>query len=317
MSATQTIALMSDRLAEDEFSMEMPGARETMRHTYFREQPGETLVKEIIGRGTKPMVAGLCAAGIIAGAPAQPTRSHGHEKPKTSHATKVKPKVKAKVHKKRVKIKLRKRRHVPLNTYSGPIDENPMAVTTWMEARNQPRVGRLAVMHVIKNRVEADKKMFGKGLRGVCHKPWQYSAWNRNDDSQRVAFFNMLQLPEYHPEKILWRNIQHDAKEVWSGRHQDNTHGATYYHTDAVHPKWRYDMKVVGIIKDHIFYRPMTTSERKLRHRDNAANRKLKNARRAARKAHGRQVVMTISIRYGTRTSQAVPMAVRSVKHHR
>lgn len=313
MFANQSIAFMSDRLADDEFSMEMPGAVETMRHTYHREQPLEHTAKEIVIKSTKPMVAGLCAAGLIAGSPVPHSRSHNNHAKVDKKSTPAKTKVK----RKKVKIKLRKRRHVPLNTYSGPIDENPMAVTTWMEARNQPRVGRLAVMHVIKNRVEADKKMFGKGLRGVCHKPWQYSAWNRNDDSQRVAFFNMLQLPETHPEKILWRSIQHDAREVWSGRHRDNTHGATYYHTDAVHPKWRYDMKVVGIIKDHIFYRPMTKAERRIARSESQYNRKLSKARRTARRAHRKPSAITVTISYRTHTSQAIPMLVRSVHHKR
>jgi N-acetylmuramoyl-L-alanine amidase len=306
MLANQSIAFMFELRRTDEWSTQIPGSWETMHHVYQREQPLETTAKEIIGRGTKPMLASLCAAGLLASAPVPHSRGlHA----KTDKAEKVH---KAKVKRKKVKIKIRKR-HVPLNTYSGPINDNPMAVTTWMEARNQPRSGRLAVMHVIKNRVHANKRMFGIGLRGVCRKPWQYSAWNRNDDSQRVAFFNMLQLPDDHPQKILWRSIQNDAKEVWAGRHEDNTGGATYYHTPAVSPRWRYDMKVVGVIKDHIFYRPMTRAERKVRQAEVNYNRKLLNARRTARKAHQKKPTKTIVHRYHVkpqkRTSQLIPKA--------
>jgi len=304
MSVNQTIAFTSDLMSEDDWSTQIPGARETMRHKFHRAQPSEILAEEIVSRGTKPMIAGILAAGLIASAPAAQHRPSTHSKAHTAHV-----KAKPKVHRKRTKIRIRRHR-IPRDTYSGPINETPLAVTTWMEARNQKRPGRLAVMHVIKNRVLANKRMFGIGLRGVCHKPWQYSAWNRNDDSQRVAFFNMLQLPEDHPEKILWRSIQKDAKLVWNGDNTDNTGGATYYHTPAVKPKWRYDMTVVGQIGDHIFYREMTTRERKLKARDDAANRRLKKARKIARRANTRQVTMTISIRYKTRTSQAVPMRV-------
>lgn len=299
----------------DEWSTEIPNGVLVMRHTYHREQPGffETYAaREIADKGTKPMMAGLCAAGLLASSPMpHPAAVHGHKVESKAHHVKAKP------HRKRVKIRLRRGRHIPLDTYSGPIAGSPLAVTTWMEARNQPRNGRLAVMHVIKNRVEANKRMFGKGLRGVCRKPWQYSAWNRNDDSQRVAFFNMLQLPEDHPEKKLWRSIQHDAKEVWSGRHKDNTGGATYYHTPAVKPKWRLQMTIVGQVADHIFYREMTAHERKLKERDEKANRQLRKARKIARKAMVKRPAISVSIRYKTRTSQAIPMLVKSVKNRR
>lgn len=312
MLANQTIAFMSDLLLTDEWSTQIPGARETMRHTYHREQPLETTAREIVGKGTKPMLASLCAAGLMGAAPAahhRATQTHTVKPAKVHH------KVKGKTHRKRVKFRVKRGPWVPKDTYSGPIDESPMAVTTYMEARNQPRSGRIAVMNVIKNRVAADKKMFGLGLRGVCHHPWQYSAWNRNDDSQRVAYFNMLQLPEDHPEKKLWRSIQKDAKEVWSGKIKDNTGGATYYHTPAVFPRWRLKMHVTGIVGDHIFYRPMTPHERKLDARDSKANRQLTQARRVARRAHKKPVHIAVSIRYHNRVVQEVPKV--TVRHRR
>lgn len=55
-----------------------------------------------------------------------------------------------------------------------------MARTVWGEARGQGWLGKVAVAHVILNRVKADS-WWGKDIEGVCTHAWQFSCWNKDD----------------------------------------------------------------------------------------------------------------------------------------
>lgn len=246
----------------------------------------------------RTILVGAAIAAVVAsrasGSPAQAT-PHGKSAVRVKvkidhHVRRHTAKPHAKPHRKH---RHRARRHA---RYDARIEQTPMAVTGWMEARNQDEAGRRAALHVIKNRYDLNRRMFGGNtLRGVCHKKWQYSAWNANDDSQRVAFFNMLQLPETHPDKIAWRWFQRNATRVFNGADRDNTGGAVYYHTGAVKPAWRTKMVITGVIGSHIFYREPTARDRILDARDMRANRQLSKARATARRAAVRRVPMTVS----------------------
>jgi len=61
-----------------------------------------------------------------------------------------------------------------------------MARTLWGEARGESEEGQVAVGHVIKNRVEK-KTWYGKTIKDVCLKKWQFSCWNENDPN-RIRF---------------------------------------------------------------------------------------------------------------------------------
>ena len=193
----------------------------------------------------------------------------------------------------------------PETGYRGPVSPEmvrfPLATTMWMEARNQPVSGQLAVAFVIKNRVAADKKRWGHGLLGVVTKYKQFSCHNYfhgRIDTNRKAFFAMLRQPENSRAKRQWRQIQRRAKAVWLGQVKDPSHGATFYATVSSNPYWRYDMTVVGQIGDHVMFRPQTAAEHKAYLRDMKANRQLAKARRIARKANAKhKAVMVIKHR--------------------
>jgi len=161
----------------------------------------------------------------------------------------------------------------------------PLAATIWGEARNQPVEGQRAVAHVILNRIAAHKKRYGHGLRGVVWKRKQFSCWNLGD-ANRGAFVRMLALPSDHPEHKAWERIKRLAERVYRGDDKDNTVGATFYATTTIRPYWRNDMKVVGVMYDHIFFKPMTAADRAKAARDRRANNQLRRARRIARHAN-------------------------------
>lgn len=188
--------------------------------------------------------------------------------------------------------------------YRGPVIremlEFPLATTMWMEARNQPYVGRVAVGFTIKNRVHANQRRWGGNTYlGVVTKRKQYSCHNyfhHRMDSNRREFMAMMRKAEGTPEKKLWHSIQAEAHDVAYGRIPNNIGSATHYATVSIKPYWRYDMTVVGQIGAHVFFREKTSAEVAAYHRDMKANRLLAKARRVARRANKRQV--PISYRY-------------------
>lgn len=72
------------------------------------------------------------------------------------------------------------------------VDLDIGARTLYGEARGSTFADRVAIAHVIMNRVLADlwgdrkPDWWGEGIEGVCRKPWQFSCWNRNDPNREI-----------------------------------------------------------------------------------------------------------------------------------
>ncbi len=127
-----------------------------------------------------------------------------------------------------------------------------MALNLYHEARGESKVGRRAVMHVVKNRAEADgfggdticdvvmagkKDSRGRILKGKCQFSWTCDF--ASDVPKDLEKFEQL-------EKEA-RNF------LMNERIDDITEGATYYHSVAVKPSWDFDKTTR--IDQHIFYR--------------------------------------------------------------
>lgn len=122
-----------------------------------------------------------------------------------------------------------------------------LALNIYHEARGEPGEGKLAVGHVVMNRVEDARfpasvcevvKQGGWKRRARC----QFSWWcdGRPDDpSELPAWEDSL----YHARQVLWRATE------------DPTSGALWYHADHVAPSWRKQMIKGPKIGKHIFYR--------------------------------------------------------------
>ena len=156
-------------------------------------------------------------------------------------------------------------------------DLNVLAQTMWGEARQEGTKGMLAVGNVIKNRAEANKKMFGQGIRGVALKPKQFSCWNQGDPN-REKLKNILQYdklvalrqsPTGEPFNEWFQKFKNTgeyleyksylkakeiAKQILDGSAPDPTKGATYYHTLDVKPIWRTKLDQVAKYGNHVFY---------------------------------------------------------------
>ena len=112
-----------------------------------------------------------------------------------------------------------------------------MSLLIWHEARGESPIGKLAVAHVVINRV-GKRTWYGHSIRDVITKPYQFSAFN-NDN---FAFF-------YEPSCVAI------AELALGGVTIDPTKGATHFHADYITPTWASDMTHLLRIGRHLFYK--------------------------------------------------------------
>lgn len=121
-----------------------------------------------------------------------------------------------------------------------------LALNIYHEARGEPVDGKLAVAHVVMNRV-TDKRFPGSVCGVVAqggekrrHK-CQFS-WRCDGRSDRPR------------DRAQWAYSVDIARAVYFGRTEDLTNGALWYHADYVRPSWKYVLVKGPKIGRHIFY---------------------------------------------------------------
>ncbi len=124
-------------------------------------------------------------------------------------------------------------------------DLDIMARTIWGEARGEEDLGKLAVGHVIMNRVR-QPRWWGRDIRTVCFKPYQFSAWNHNDPNRSLI---------WKASGPVFDLCYHIAGLVLLEEYPDNTYGATHYHAQSVYPSWAKSLVRTCVIGGHTFYR--------------------------------------------------------------
>ncbi len=121
-----------------------------------------------------------------------------------------------------------------------------LAQNIYFEARSEPLAGKLAVGHVVMNRVSSRNfpesicavvQQGGERTRYRC----QFSWWcdGKSDDPRNASAWD---------ESITLAHL------VLIGSSSDPTAGALWYHADYVKPKWRTAFKRGPKIGRHIFY---------------------------------------------------------------
>jgi spore germination cell wall hydrolase CwlJ-like protein len=121
-----------------------------------------------------------------------------------------------------------------------------LALNIYFEARNEPHMGKIAVGHVVLNRMLSGAypdtacdviRQGGERRDGRC----QFSWWcDRLSDRPR--------------DSDAWDESQLLARMIYNGLTQDPTKGAMWYHADYVSPKWRTQFVQGPVIGRHIFY---------------------------------------------------------------
>jgi spore germination cell wall hydrolase CwlJ-like protein len=132
-------------------------------------------------------------------------------------------------------------------TLGNPSDEiSCLALNIYFEARGEPDEGKLAVGHVVMNRVLSGRfpgtvcdvvQQGGEIRRYRC----QFSWWcdGRSDKPRSAAD---------------WQRSSELALAIYWGQSEDPTAGALWYHADYVSPAWRNDFVQGATIGRHIFY---------------------------------------------------------------
>lgn len=87
----------------------------------------------------------------------------------------------------------------------------------------------------------------GNDIIQVCHKPFQFSCWNKEDPNYR-------KVASVTSEDIHFSTAQRVARRAILGFLSDPTYGATHYHTRGIMPKWAVGQKPTTVIGQHIFY---------------------------------------------------------------
>ena len=151
-----------------------------------------------------------------------------------------------------------------LGVYSGKaigFDENGeafcLAKNIYFEAGNQPLAGKLAVAHVVKNRVEDSQ--FPDTYCGVIY---QTKEWRTSWTGNKVPVRGMCQFSWFCDGKSdepkdseTWLDSLWIADLVLSGAHPDITEGSLWYHADFVEPYWSKQLELVSVIDNHLFYK--------------------------------------------------------------
>jgi len=144
-------------------------------------------------------------------------------------------------------------RPVPVPLAAEDLDEvEVLARTIYGEARGETVAGKEAVAAVIINRVKRARKSggtywWGRCIKTVCLKPWQFSCWNRNDPNRN----KILEVGKTNRNFQICLRI---ARRAIACGLKDRTQGATHYHTRSVDPIWSRGRMFAVEIGHHQFY---------------------------------------------------------------
>lgn len=126
--------------------------------------------------------------------------------------------------------------------------ERCLAEAVYFEARDQRRVGQIAVAQVVMNRVFSP--YYPHNVCGVIF---------QNADHYMACQFTFAcdGIPERVTEPHAWHLAMHIARLTLAGKiWLPKLAFATHYHANYVHPVWVHEMKRIVRYGAHIFYRP-------------------------------------------------------------
>lgn len=115
--------------------------------------------------------------------------------------------------------------------------------TVYGEARGESLYGQSAIVNVILNRVQKQRKEWGLTVKEVCMKPKQFSFWDNPNVKLDVTIENNI------PFILNIINAISNWQNGW-----DMVFGATHYHTKFVKPPWSIGHYPCEIIGNHLFY---------------------------------------------------------------
>lgn len=123
-----------------------------------------------------------------------------------------------------------------------------LAHLIWAEAGGEKVLGKLAVAHVVMNRVKA-MSHYGGTIQEVILKPGQFSCFNGSDRSPS-------QVLKFSPSDREFAFCRAIAELASRGHLKDDpTGGATHFHRVDAKPPWASRLTLLRQIGNHVFYR--------------------------------------------------------------
>lgn len=136
--------------------------------------------------------------------------------------------------------------------FMNELEIDVLARTIWGEARGEGTAGMQAVACVVMNRAAIaqvhERYWWGKGIIGICQKPFQFSVWNKGDPNYRKVMV-------IDKKDLYFVTATRIARRALCGLLPDPTDGATHYHAAGITPYWARNEKPCAVIGRHIFYR--------------------------------------------------------------
>jgi spore germination cell wall hydrolase CwlJ-like protein len=127
---------------------------------------------------------------------------------------------------------------ISISSFCIDIEDSELKCMTraiYVEARGESYSGKLAVAHVILNRI---KSGYGTNVCDILSKPKQFPWYNKS--------FKVL-------EPKVYDSINELSKSILNGKTKDPTNGSIFFHEKSLNPNWKY--KKIKIIGNHIFYK--------------------------------------------------------------
>jgi spore germination cell wall hydrolase CwlJ-like protein len=142
-----------------------------------------------------------------------------------------------------------------LNTpYNMDNDYHCLASNIYWESRNQSLSGKMAVGHVVMNRV--DNGRFPDTICNVVKQTKYYPSGGIDlHDCQFSWYCDGRGDTPFENEKHIYEDAFYLAVNMMDNRTMDMTEGATHYHSDKVHPYWADSLQRMTQIDNHIFYK--------------------------------------------------------------
>ena len=126
------------------------------------------------------------------------------------------------------------------------VEATCLAIAVYFEGRSEPLDAQLAIAEVVINR--AKHPDFPST---ICEVVKEHRAPVSKPRACQFSFY-CDGADEKPREAKAWQTAQEIAAQALSG--DTLGHGATFYHTKAVKPRWRHSLTPVGSIGSHLFY---------------------------------------------------------------
>lgn len=138
------------------------------------------------------------------------------------------------------------RKHAGAKVKLSSYDRAVLVKTIWGETRGESNLGRMAVVHVILNRITTNNPLFKsyKSVSQVCLKKYQFSCW--------LDKWKMRHIKVDDTYKEI-KSVVDDAVRLYESG-DDYSNGALFYFSDIISPpKWASAYTLVNKIGLHNF----------------------------------------------------------------